>query len=511
MFEAGMRIGLAEFDGMDIAISKADFRIVLVGFMSVLVSPCAILRAADPNFAAAASAYKQSFLENDFSYLDADDYSGGYLGESLKRLRPYRNVTVDVGGRYRARYHNENNLRRRRLTGASDDFVLHQTFLFADIHLGDELRIFAQGIDANSDGNDLQPRATEVNRLDMQMLAIDALLWGDGGDQELWIRGGRQEMYYGSQRLVASRPWRNTPLTHDGFRMWWKDGDHRWDTFWVRPINPSQHLPEDHNFDHPDQSRQFYGSFFETKNKQRTLNLFYFGLTEQDNIVPAFDGTLGGFDLHTVGSRILADQSDTMIELEGGYQFGKFTGSQQSAGYFTAGIGRRMNRLPLSPTVWLYYDWASGDNDLGDDIHATFYHLEPRGHYYLGWADLTGRRNIQDLNLQTAFDVTDRVVGQIQLHNFWLANRNDALYSPGGSPIFHDPSGSAGKELGHELDLQLRWTITPRAHLLVGYSYLWAGDYFDSPVIQGGPAGTAANGADGNDGELTYVQFSLRF
>ncbi|SMP65608.1 hypothetical protein SAMN06265222_109111 [Neorhodopirellula lusitana] len=73
------------------------------------------------------------------------------------------------------------------------------------------------------------------------------------------------------------------------------------------------------------------------------------------------------------------------------------------------------------------------------------------------------------------------------------------------------PCGSASRQLANELDLQLRWTISPRTQFIGGYTYLWAGDYFDSPVIQGGPAGIAPNGATGGDGEFTYVQFSLRF
>lgn len=460
----------------------------------------------------ARAAYKQSFIDNDFSYLDDPAYQGHFLGEQLKRLRPTSDVTIDLGGRFRSRYHNENNLRGgRRLTGASDEFVLSQTLLFADVHIGDNWRVFGEAIDATSDGEDLPPRGSEVNRFDMQMLAVDALLLSSGDDQEWWLRFGRQEMHYGSQRLVASRPWRNTPLTHDGVRSWWKSDSARVDAFWVRPIDLAQHRPDDTNFDSPDQSRQFYGVFATTKTDTARHDLYYFGMTEEDELVQTFAGVPGGFDVHTIGGRVLRNEGDLQFELEGGYQFGSFSSSRQSAGFATVGLGRTFERLPLKPTTWLFYDWASGDDDLNDGVHGTFYQLEPRGHYYLGLADLTGRQNIQDLNVQTSLAVRDDLECRIHFHNFWLADRRDALYTNGGAASFQDPTGSAGNEIGHELDLQLRWSISPRAHFLVGYSYLWAGDYFDSPIIQGGSAGIAPNGASGNNGEFTYIQSTLRF
>ncbi|WP_372724489.1 alginate export family protein, partial [Novipirellula sp.] len=320
----------------------------------------------------ARAAYKQSFIDNDFSYLDDPSYQGHFLGERLKRLRPISDVTIDLGGRFRSRYHNENNLRGgRRLTGASDEFTLSQTLLFADVHIGDDWRVFGQAIDATSDGEDLPPRGSEVNRFDMQMLAVDARLLSTGDDQEWWLRFGRQEMHYGSQRLVASRPWRNTPLTHDGVRSWWKFDSARVDAFWVRPIDPRQHRPDDTNFDSPDQSRQFYGVFGTTKTDTARHDLYYFGMTEEDELVQTFAGVPGGFDVHTIGGRVLRSDGDVQFELEGGYQFGSFSSSRQSAGFATVGLGRTFERLPLKPPTWLFYDWASGDDDLNDGVHGT--------------------------------------------------------------------------------------------------------------------------------------------
>jgi hypothetical protein len=94
-----------------------------------------------------------------------------------------------------------------------------------------------------------------------------------------------------------------------------------------------------------------------------------------------------------------------------------------------------------------------------------------------------------------------------------LQSDRDALYNAAGNPIYQDPTGGSGGEIGQELDLVVNWAVTPRISMLLGYSHFWVGDYFDSTVIQGGtPAGgIASNGANGQDADFYYTQFQMRF
>jgi hypothetical protein len=483
----------------------------IVFHLVVLASIISGTATADDEATQAQSAYAQTYLDNDFTYLDDPEIEGSYLGDSLKRLRVGNNLTIDLGGQYRTRFHNENNLRGRRLSGRSDDFFLHRTRLFADVRWGEDVRVFAEAIDATSNGERFTSRTSEVNRFDAQNLAVDLrLLAFDGGDS--WLRAGRQELVYGSQRLLSNRPWRNTPANFDGVTTWIEAGDNRIDAFWTRPIDIGQHIPDDSNFDSPDPSRQFFGFFAERSPESgRSAELYYFGLVEDDAVAMAPGGQTGNFDIHTIAGRLLGAHSSTLFEIEGGVQFGNFARQRHLAGFVTAGLGRQGNIAGRDSSLWLYYDWASGDQDLNDDTHGTFQHLTPRGHYYLGYADLTGRQNIHDVSLQGQVKVTADARVKIALHNFWLASENDALYSPTGGAIYQDPTGGAGRDIGHELDVLGIWNLSPRINLLAGYSYVWAGDYFDSPVIQGGPAGIAANGSNGDDGEFFYSQLSVRF
>src|SRR5947199_1048718 len=106
----------------------------------------------------------------------------------------------------------------------------------------------------------------------------------------------------------------------------------------------------------------------------------------------------------------------------------------------------------MNPTVWAYYDYASGDHSVNGGSHYnTFNQLFPFGHYYLGYLDLVGRQNIQDLNLDLNYFPAKWITGQVQYHRFWLAESQDALYAAGGRIGRQDTTGCAGRDVGQEI------------------------------------------------------------
>jgi hypothetical protein len=146
----------------------------------------------------------------------------------------------------------------------------------------------------------------------------------------------------------------------------------------------------------------------------------------------------------------------------------------------TAGLGYHAKDLPWSPTAWVYYDYASGDSTPNVGTAHTFNQLFPFGHYYLGWADLVGRQNIQDLNAHLYLYPTKWITLWLQYHNFWLADPHDALYNAAGNAIRRDPTGSAGRHVGNECDTVVNFHLSPRADVLVGYSYLFGGQFLQA-------------------------------
>jgi hypothetical protein len=131
-----------------------------------------------------ANPYKGVFYDNDFSYLDDPANEYHYLGDFMKRRRLWDFLMLDVGGEYRLRQNDQHVLTRH------DNFLLHRTRIYGDLHVDGWFRTYVEAIDATSEWENLVPRLTDENRFDALNLFGDVrTVSGDQGD--LWLRGGR--------------------------------------------------------------------------------------------------------------------------------------------------------------------------------------------------------------------------------------------------------------------------------------------------------------------------------
>ncbi len=434
-----------------------------------------------------AGSHKGLFYNNDFSYLDDPCYDGWHLGDRLKRYRLGTWGMVDVGGEYRLRYHGERNIRGLGLTGLDDDFLLQRSRVYGNVELGERVRVYAEMIDAQSNFESLPPRATEENRYDLLNLFADFRLL-EGSRGELWARVGRQELLYGAERLVSPLPRGNTRRNFEGYKMMWQGENWDIDAFWVRPV-----AVQPRRFDAPVPSREFMGLYATSKMwEDRTIDWYYLRFLDTDRGLAPPAAPLQ-FD--TLGIRWDRQWGNWLAEAEAAIQWGAFGGAGHTAGMFTLGGGRRFPNARWKPVLWVYYDWASGDAVQGNGFH----HLFPLGHRYLGWMDLFGRRNIQDINFRLTLQPHERVKLLLWHHVFFLQRADDVPYTVAMTPAVAAPGGS--QHLGQELDLALEWTVTPRTHLLLGYSHFFAGDFYR----------TNPTAPFSGDADFFYTQYTVQF
>lgn len=471
-------------------------------------SKAAKKKAADKQKALAkqqAGAYKPVYYNNDFSYLNDPAYCGWALGEYFKQNQVCCDTTVDVGGEYRLRFHGEHNMRTRPLSGFNDDFLLQRTRLYLNLKHNEWLRFYAEGIDAASEGNRHPSRAIEVNRFDALNLFADARL-----TENIWFRGGRQELIYGNQRLVSPLDWSNTRRTFDGLKAFYKSDAWDFDAFWTRPVPLAQHLPDDTNFDSNDSSQEFLGCYATYKAVENHTYDFYFLRLAEYDIVNIGGQAVDGYDNNTFGARWQGKSGSWLMELEGGYQFGEYNQLDKDAGFYTVGVGHEWANAKYKPVVWVYYDWASGDSDPNDGHFGTFNQLFPLGHKYLGFMDFFARQNIETANVQTTLQLNEKMSLLFWYYVFWLDSKTDFVSDAGGTRSFVDPTGSSSPYLGQELDILLQWTLTPRSDIWFGYSHFWTGDYFKSPTVNtvAPPPGVVL---DPDDADFFYCQWALRF
>ena len=435
---------------------------------------------------AIAGAYKPLFYDNNFSYIDDPGYDACYFGDCLKQVPIGQCWLVDFGGQYRARYHAERNHRGLGLTGVDDDFLLHRTRLFANARYSDWLRVYAEYLDAESNYENFPSRSIEVNRSDMLNLFADARVW-DGCRGDLWFRIGRQELLYGSERLVSPLDWANTRRTFEGFKFFWQGENWNADFFATRPV-----IVDPKRFDSADEEQDFFGGWATYKGWEgQTLDFFAIGYNN--------DSLANDFQYTTLGGRWLGSRDCWLWELEGGTQFGENTdGSDHRAGFVTGGVGRKWDDRAWKPQLMCYYDWANGTDDRG--AGNGFNHLFPLAHKYMGYMDLFARSNIQSPNVQLTMQPHERLKLLAWYYYLFLENRNDTPYNVNMTP-FNPGAAPASADLGHEIDLLATFALTPRMDIVFGYSHFFAGDYYrqTSPVPYRG------------DADFIYTHFQWNF
>ncbi len=430
-------------------------------------------------------------FDMDFRYREKPGYEPDFF-DPMKRIKLGDDFLLTLGGSFWYRYMRESDLR---LTKADDNYHMIRSRFHADLWFRDNVRLFAEFLDARTFGQSLAPLPTDVNHTDMLNLFADVKV-ATVKDAPAYIRFGRQELLYGSQRLISTLDWVNTRRTFQGAKAFWKTADLDLDAFWVRPM-----ITEADRFDNWDTKRDFFGLWSTYRPMKGQLVDLYFLSLLNDNQTLAFNrpgNIIGSSNIQTLGSRLAGDYNQFLYELEGMYQFGKFANMDVSAFAVASGAGYHFKGQPMNPQFWLRYDFASGDSNSNDNRYNTFNQLFPFGNYYLGWADRVGRQNIHDFNAQLNLHPMPWATFTAQYHRFYLANKRDFLYNAAGNATLRDITGQSGSHVGDEIDFRFNIHVDRHQDVLVGYSKLFAGDFLKARAPGVSPA-------------LFYVQYNIRF
>jgi hypothetical protein len=421
------------------------------------------------------------FFDSDWRYVDQPGYEPDLL-EQLHRIHIGDNWLFATGGEFRYRYNNEVH---SRLTANNNHYDLTRVRVFTDLWYKDTFRVYAEFISAESFNQNLVPVLIDRSFADIQNLFVDFKLFEDGYCVPWYVRGGRQELVLGSQRLVSALDWANTRRTFDGVRLFRHGEKFDIDAFWAQVV-----IPHATRFNRADPQQNFAGLFTEYRpTKTQAFDLFAFLLDNDDVFnfktrTPAPHGQLptAPYEVYTFGGRYFGNarrNENILFDFEEMLQLGHsdFSNGSIVAGNTSNGVGYNFSKAPMNPTVWAYWDWASGSRNPLSGQMSTFNQLYPFNHYYFGWLDYVGRSNINDWNFHLYLYPTKWITFNTQFHIFMLDRSTDALYNAGSTILRFDPTGKSGRDVGRELDLIVNFHLTPRQDLLIAYGHLWEGRF----------------------------------
>jgi hypothetical protein len=343
---------------------------------------------------------------------------------------------------------------------------------YADLHYGPHARTFLElksGINSFREGG---PRPIDEKKLDFQAGFLEV------GSRTSWgsvhVRAGRQELEYGTGRLVDVREGPNVRLSFDGFLA--RTQIHTWqvDAFAMRPDvdNPGF-------FDNaPDHTVGFWGGYASGPMPGKMqLDVYYLGQDRKDG---AFERGTAREVRHSLGARVskplATEHPGWDFDDEGLWQFGSFGAADIRAWTVATETGYRIPTIPLKPRFSAKADISSGDHPATNTL-STFNPLYPKGNYF-GVLATTGPGpiNFIDFHPRVEMWAPHNVSLSFDWIFQWRQSLDDGVYAVPGF-LIRASDGSRARFVGNRPGTEIRWQANRHLWFQGDYGIFYAGRF----------------------------------
>lgn len=346
-------------------------------------------------------------------------------------------------------------------TGPGDeDFVLWRALTHVEVSKGEAWTVYLQLGWHEQSGRDRGPTPTDEGDPDVRQAYVDARVW-DGGQ----VRIGRQELAFGSSRLVSARDGPNLRRVFDGALVDQQVGAWRARAFVVRPVEDRPAA-----FDDRADGDQLFGGVYATRMVAPEIgyDVYYLGLGREE---ARFASGSGRETRHSVGARLFGRKQRWDYNVEAVAQWGSFGDSQIRAWTVASDIGLTLESAPFAPRVGLKANVTSGDDDPSDLTLGTFNPLFPNLSYF-NEASLLSPQNHIDIHPSLTLNLSPTLKASAGIDFFWKADAADAVYRGPGIPV----TGSGrSRSVGRQVDVNLRWRPDARTEVKLSYVRLDVG------------------------------------
>lgn len=313
-----------------------------------------------------------------------------------------------------------------------------------------------------------------INRTDLRM-AFTTI--GDPSRNPVAVRFGRQELAYGDERIIGAANWGNVARTFDAAKLMLHTGKWQFDVVSAAVVAPQLRGISHHN----------------------EGNNLHFVYGKWTNPVP--DTSIEPYVIWRVGAGdaltgfLHQDRRVTGVRVAGKLpaQFDYTTEWVAQTGNVVDKLGKETVRAFAQHTVIRHtfeeirwhpraigeFNYSSGDRDPGDHRSGTFDQIYPTPHEKYGLADQVGWQNVHHISGGVEANPRKPLVLRALVHDWYLAQARDGLYSSGGALVFRDSSGQSGRHIGEEVDIIAQYNWGPR-YVGGGFGHLFPGAFLQA-------------------------------
>jgi len=351
-------------------------------------------------------------------------------------------------------------------------FFLQRYMPHTDWHFGKHFRAFVQlksGLESFRAGG---PRPIDEKKLDFEAAFVEV---GTGqGDHWITLQAGRQELNYGSGRLVSVREGPNVRQSFDGARLKSQVGAWRIDLWAVRPD-----LDRPGFFDNvPDHRTAFWGVYATRPWRRRvSFDSYYLGLDRKSY---TYNRGTAQETRHNLGVRLwrspATKEADWDFDYEATWQFGHFGSDGIRAWTVASDTGYTFSSVPMKPRISVKADISSGDDPRKGSL-GTFSPFFPIGNYFGVLADTgAGPVNFIDVHPRLQTRLPKGVSISTDLVVQWRESLYDGVYAVPGFLLV--PAGnSRARFVGYRPGIEARWQIDRHAWVQADYGVFFAGEF----------------------------------
>ena len=359
---------------------------------------------------------------------------------------------------------------------ADDGYLWIRMMPHADLHAG-PVRAFVQGIAGYARGVGAGKGPADETGIDLLQGFADVRL-PLAENAALTLRGGRELVALGSERLVGLRYGPNIPQAFDGGRAILNVGPVRLDAFAMRPVAVGLGDFDDRR----SRTRRLSGVYASaTVARDIGLDLYWLGYR---NETASFAQGAGDERRDSYGVRLFGKRGGLAWNWEAALQRGSFGAARIRAWTVATETAYRFADAPLTPRIRLRANIASGDRDPGDRTLGTFNALFPKGKYF-GELSPIGPYNIANLHPSLDVDLGRGFTLDLAGIAYWRASRGDGVYNVPGQ-LIRAPGDARSRFIGTQAEALLGWQASEILSFGVSLSLFRPGDF----IRETGPART---------------------
>jgi hypothetical protein len=351
-----------------------------------------------------------------------------------------------------------------------DGYWLQRYMWHVDARVWRRLRVYAELKSGIAVGRAGGPRPPDADRLDLHQAFVEV-----SRGSVTW-RVGRQEVAFGSQRLVSVREGPNVRQAFDAASLVVMQGRWRVQGFGGRYVNTAPGVFDDGS----DTGRTLWGVYAVRgdERRRRGIDVYYLGYRRAQ---ATFDQGQGRELRHSWGTRLWGAPGTLDYNVEAVVQSGRFANTGIRAWTLASDVGHRVSTVAGPVRLGIRADVTSGDRDRRDGRLETFNPLFPKGAYF-GLIASAGPANHVDLHPQVSLTHHGVVVTASWLM-FWRRQVDDGIYGIAGN-VLRSGEGTSSRFVGHSPGIEAEWQVTEHLSLTADASLFTAGPFID----ESGPA-----------------------